>query len=76
MDPIHKLDPRFGGFFTRNFTDDPRYPPGSYYESMGWHDYGHTTNIYGPDGALLDQRNPGSVGIAARNIVLDTWRNR
>ncbi len=75
MEPNH-LNLPDSGFFTRNFTNDPRYPAGSYFESMGWRGYPHNTNIYGPDGSLLSQTDPGATLEAARNIVLNAWNNR
>ncbi len=75
MDPMHKNFPD-DGYFTRNYTSDPKYPPGSYYESMGWKGYPHNTNIYGPDGGLIDQTNPGSTLDSARNIIFSHWRDR
>jgi len=75
MNPIHNNYPS-GGFFTRNPTNDPSYPPGSFYESMGWTRHPHNTNIYGPNGDLLNQTNPGATQKAARDIIIEKWDSR
>ena len=69
MSDLVQKDYPLGGFFTRNPTEDPRYPEGSYYESMGWKGFGHTTNIYDSNGNLIDQHNPTGVNDAARTIL-------
>jgi hypothetical protein len=75
-DPKTFGDPNTGSFFTRNPTEDPQYPAGSFYESMGVKGYGHNTNIYDPNGQLLHQTDPGAVQQAMRDYILDRWKER
>lgn len=51
---LHEKDER-GDFVTVNPTNDPKYPPGSYYVSYG-DSSGHVTLIYDKDGNLIDQK--------------------